>query len=129
MQPVALGHHLDDLLQTFFLNLIFTGRMETFKPTTYLDRRDLYLIRPLVYLTQKTISSLARQENLPEIKIPALWPGNKGRKSVNWWILLWRYFFFTTGLSLHWKKAVFGPDHPLPAEWRREDKMNIMNIV
>lgn len=79
---VALGHHLDDVFQTFFLNLIYSGRMETFKPCTYLDRRDLYLIRPLIYLNQRTISSLARWENLPEIKNFCPLAGETKRKEV-----------------------------------------------
>lgn len=67
---VALGHHLDDVVETFFLNLIFSGKMDTFKPHTYLSRQGIYLIRPLVSLTQRTISSLVCLENLPVIKNP-----------------------------------------------------------
>lgn len=67
---VALGHHLDDVIETFFLNLIFSGKMDTFKPHTYLSRQDLYLIRPLISITQRTVSSLVRLENLPVIKNP-----------------------------------------------------------
>ncbi len=67
---VALGHHLDDALETFFLNLFYSGTMGTFKPHTYLDRRDLYLIRPLICLREKVIVSLVKKENLPSIENP-----------------------------------------------------------
>ncbi len=67
---VALGHHLDDAIQTFMLNLIYTGRMDTFKPVTYLDRADLYQIRPLIQLPEGTLTALARRENLPLVKNP-----------------------------------------------------------
>jgi tRNA 2-thiocytidine biosynthesis protein TtcA len=118
---VALGHHLDDLLQTFFLNLIFTGRMETFKPTTYLDRRDLYLIRPLVYLTQKTISSLARQENLPEIKNPCPMAGETKRQEISELVdfIVARYpFFYDRFITSLEKGGFWSGSSPLPAEWR-----------
>jgi len=67
---VALGHHLDDAIQTFLLNLIYTGKMDTFKPVTYLDRSDLYQIRPLIQLPENTLSSLAAREELPIVKNP-----------------------------------------------------------
>lgn len=67
---VALGHHLDDAIQTFMLNLIYTGQMDTFKPVTYLDRAGLYQVRPLVQLPESTLKALARRENLPVVKNP-----------------------------------------------------------
>ncbi len=67
---VALGHHLDDALATFFLNLFYSGTIATFKPHTYLDRRDLYLIRPLICLEEKAIASLVRRDSLPSIENP-----------------------------------------------------------
>jgi tRNA 2-thiocytidine biosynthesis protein TtcA len=67
---VALGHHLDDALETFFLNLLYSGTIGTFKPHTYLDRRDVYLIRPLISLREKAIASLVKEENLPSIENP-----------------------------------------------------------
>jgi len=79
---VALGHHLDDAVQTFFLNLIFAGKMDTFKPHTYLDRRDLYLIRPLIYLPQRTVSSLVKFEKLPVIKNPCPVAGRTRRAEM-----------------------------------------------
>ncbi|HHX94238.1 MAG TPA: tRNA 2-thiocytidine(32) synthetase TtcA [Clostridia bacterium] len=65
---VALGHHVDDLIETFFLNLCFTGRFATFKPKTYLDRTNLWVIRPLIYLHEQTLSSLAVLEKLPTVE-------------------------------------------------------------
>ena len=50
------------------MNLIFTGRMETFKPVTFLDRTGLTQIRPLVQIPEKTIAALARREGWPVIK-------------------------------------------------------------
>ena len=44
---VALGHHSDDVIETFMLNLFFEGRIGTFSPVTHLTRKELTLIRPL----------------------------------------------------------------------------------
>jgi tRNA 2-thiocytidine biosynthesis protein TtcA len=79
---VALGHHLDDAVETFFLNSIYSGRINTFKPNTYLDRRDLYLVRPLICLPQQVISSLASRENLPVIENPCPVSGGTKRHEM-----------------------------------------------
>lgn len=108
---VALGHHLDDLLQTFFLNLIFTGRMETFKPTTYLDRRAIYLIRPLIYLPQKTLYSLAGQENLPAIKNTCPMAGETKRQEMKELVdcIVSRHPFFYDRFITSLEKSSFWP--------------------
>ena len=119
---VALGHHLDDLLQTFFLNLIFTGRMETFKPTTYLDRRDLYLIRPLVYLPQRTVSSLARQENLPEVENSCPMAGETKRQEMGELVdfMVARYpFFYDRFINSLERGGFWTGTFPPPAKRRR----------
>ncbi|MBE0465843.1 MAG: tRNA 2-thiocytidine biosynthesis protein TtcA, partial [Candidatus Desulforudis sp.] len=67
---VALGHHLDDVIETYFLNLIFAGRMKTFMPSTYLSNTGLTLIRPLVYLPEKVTAGLVETEKLPVIENP-----------------------------------------------------------
>ena len=52
---LALGHHRDDVVETLLLNLFYAGRIATFEPKSYLDRSDLTLIRPLIYLQEKDI--------------------------------------------------------------------------
>lgn len=79
---VALGHHLDDAVQTFLLNLIYTGHLSTFKPVTYLDRTGLYLIRPLIQLPETVLSSLVRRENLPLLKNPCPISGKTKRNEM-----------------------------------------------
>lgn len=79
---VALGHHLNDAVETFFMNFFFTGRLDTFKPHTYLSRRGLYLIRPLIAVNQKTLSSLARLEALPVLNNPCPVAGETKRKEM-----------------------------------------------
>lgn len=65
---VALGHHGDDLIETFLLSMCYEGRLSTFQPKSYLDRTDITLIRPLIYLSEKDIS--AHQNKLPILHNP-----------------------------------------------------------
>jgi tRNA(Ile)-lysidine synthase TilS/MesJ len=62
---VALGHNRDDVIQTFFMSMLYEGRINTFAPVTYLSRRDVTVIRPLVFLPEKYALSVARAQNLP----------------------------------------------------------------
>ena len=62
---VALGHNREDVLETFFLSLLYEGRINTFAPVTYLSRSDITVIRPMVFLPEKYALSVAKQRNLP----------------------------------------------------------------
>ena len=73
---VALGHHSDDLTDTFLLSLFYEGRLSTFSPKSYLDRTGLTLIRPLIFAKEADIVSYAK--DLPVVKSPC--PANKNTK-------------------------------------------------
>lgn len=62
---VALGHHLDDAVQTFYMNLFLGGRIDCFAPVSYLSRRELYLIRPMVFAYERDVARAARSLHLP----------------------------------------------------------------
>ncbi len=64
---VALGHHFDDAVETFMLNLFYEGRIGCFQPVTYLSRVDLRVIRPLLYTPEKEIRAFAAAEGLPVV--------------------------------------------------------------
>ena len=64
---VALGHHLDDALETFLMSLVFEGRLHTFSPRTYLSRADITVIRPMIYVYEKDIISIANKLELPVV--------------------------------------------------------------
>ena len=70
---VALGHHADDLTDTFLLSLFYEGRLSTFAPKSYLDRTGLTLIRPFILMREADIISYAK--DLPVVKSPC--PANK----------------------------------------------------
>ena len=75
---VALGHHLDDALETFMLSLIYEGRINCFSPVTYLDRKDITLIRPLLYTPEIYVSGFTQRYDLPVVK--NLCPADKNTK-------------------------------------------------
>lgn len=65
---VALGHHQDDVIETFLLSLFYEGNIHTFAPTTYLSRKNIVTIRPMIYVTEKEIKGFANKNNLPVMK-------------------------------------------------------------
>ena len=65
---VALGHHLDDAVETFYMNLWREGRIGCFSPVTYLSQRDLTLIRPMLLATEYEVQCAVREEGLPIVK-------------------------------------------------------------
>lgn len=65
---VALGHHFDDAVETFMLSLFYEGRLSCFLPVTYLDRTDLHVIRPMLYMTEREVINFAKRQELPICK-------------------------------------------------------------
>ncbi len=61
---IALGHNQDDVLETFLLNLLYTGSINTFSPVSYMDRTKITLIRPLVYTPEKETKRFIKKNNL-----------------------------------------------------------------
>ncbi len=67
---VALGHHYDDAVETFMLNLFFEGRLGCFSPMSYLSNRKITLIRPMIYAQEKDVLYFTRKRSLPIITSP-----------------------------------------------------------
>ena len=61
---IALGHNQDDVLETFLLNLLYTGSINTFSPVSYMDRSKITLIRPLIYTPEKEIKRYVKKNNV-----------------------------------------------------------------
>ncbi len=79
---VALGHHFDDVVETFMLNLFFEGRLGCFQPVTYLSRMDLRLIRPMIYMPEKDVRYFAAKADLPIMKSTCPADGNTQREEM-----------------------------------------------
>ena len=61
---IALGHNKDDALETFMLNLLYTGSVNTFAPISYMDRSKITLIRPLIYASEKDTRRFVKKNNI-----------------------------------------------------------------
>lgn len=64
---LAYAHHKDDIIETLFMSMLFEGRIHTFSPITYLDRSQVTLIRPLMYIEEGQIAAFARDVELPVV--------------------------------------------------------------
>ena len=83
---IALGHHLDDAAETFMMNLLIESRIGCFAPVTYLSRRDITMIRPLVYVRETAVEQAVERLNLPVIESKC--PANEKTKREDAKILL-----------------------------------------
>ena len=68
LSKLALGHHYDDAVETFLMNLLFEGRIGCFQPVTDLDRTGIVQIRPMLYLHEKTVDNFVKKQELPVIE-------------------------------------------------------------
>lgn len=79
---VAYAHHKDDVIETMMLSLIFEGRFYTFSPKTYLDRMDLNVIRPMLYVSEADVIGFKNKYQLPVCKNPCPVDGKTKREYV-----------------------------------------------
>lgn len=77
---IAYAHHRDDVVETMLMSLIYEGRFHTFSPVTYLDRMDLTLIRPLLFLQEADVIGFRNRYDLPVEKSPCPADGNTKRE-------------------------------------------------
>lgn len=82
IHKVALGHHYDDAVETFFLSLFYEGRLSCFHPVTYLDRMDITQIRPLLYVSEAMVREAAQRLQLPVVHNPCPADGATKRQEV-----------------------------------------------
>ena len=67
---VALGHHKDDALETLMLSISYEGRINCFSPKSYMDKENITLIRPMVYITEQSIKNVVKKYDFPVIQNP-----------------------------------------------------------
>lgn len=70
VNKLALGHHFDDAAETVMLNLFFEARIGCFSPVTYLSRKNLTMIRPLLLTEERDIKTFVKKASLPVMKSP-----------------------------------------------------------
>lgn len=79
---VAYAHHKDDVVETMMMSLIYEGRWHTFSPVTYLDRMELTVIRPLIYMNEADVIGYVNKNNIPVVKSPCPADGYTKREYV-----------------------------------------------
>lgn len=83
---VALGHHKDDAIETLMLTLSYEGRINCFSPKSFMEKNNITLIRPMVYIPEHMIKSTAKKYNFPIITNPC--PADKKTKREDIKILI-----------------------------------------
>jgi len=78
----AFGHHKDDVIETLILSLFYEGRINTFSPVTYLDRKNITLIRPMIYMEEKVIRSFVQKEGIVPVPSGCRIDGETKRQQV-----------------------------------------------
>lgn len=79
---VAYAHHKDDVVETMMMSLIYEGRFHTFRPVTYLDRTQITVIRPLIYMNEADVIGFVHKHNVPVVKSPCPADGHTKRETV-----------------------------------------------
>lgn len=79
---LALGHHYNDAVETFVMNLFNEGRIGCFSPKTYLSKKDIWLIRPMVLTSEKEIFSACRRNGLEVVKSKCPADGHTNREKT-----------------------------------------------
>lgn len=79
---IAYAHHKDDIVETMMMSLIYEGHFYSFPPITHLDRTDLTVIRPLMYVSEADVKGFCRKYQLPVVKSPCPADGYTKRQYV-----------------------------------------------
>lgn len=79
---VAYAHHKDDVVETMLMSLIFEGRFHTFAPVTFLDRTEITVIRPLIYMNEADVIGFVNKHDVPVVKSPCPADGYTKREYV-----------------------------------------------
>lgn len=79
---VALAHHKDDVVETGILSLFYEGRFHSFTPDTWLDRQQLHIIRPFVFVEEKQIREYVNLGSIPVVENTCPMDKTSQRKEV-----------------------------------------------
>lgn len=86
---IALGHNKEDVLETFFMNLLYTGKIHTFSPVSFMDRTKITVIRPLIYTEEKEIKRFIKKAGIEPMKKACPMDRSikkRGNEGINKWL-------------------------------------------
>ena len=113
---IALGHNQDDVLETFLLNLLYTGNIGTFAPMSYMDRTKITLIRPLIYTPEKETKRFIKKNNLSVMPKVCPMDGTSKREDM-------KQLIYTLGKKIPMVRAnLFGAIQRSLPEWNLDKK-------
>lgn len=125
---IALGHNADDILETMLMCLMNEGRFSTFSPVSFMDRTNITLIRPLIYVEEKYLSALCKKYNFPIVHNPCPKDKNSNRSETK--DLIEQLCQKNPGVKQVMLGAIYNPsrnnlwDTSVPEEYRRKDTDN-----
>jgi tRNA(Ile)-lysidine synthase TilS/MesJ len=99
---IALGHNKNDVIETLFMSLFLEGRIHCFSPKTFLSRKKISSIRPLIYVPEKEVIGFARQNNLPIVKNKCFADGNTKREDFK------KFIAEQSHIYDHFEEVIFG---------------------
>ncbi len=79
---MALGHTLDDLIETYLMNIMYAGKPTAFAPVTYLSRTNIHLIRPLALSTAEEVFAYMKEHGIPTVSNPCPADGGDRRPEI-----------------------------------------------
>lgn len=79
---VALGHHKDDAIETFLMSMVYEGRASCFSPKSTMDKQDIMIIRPMIYIEEWMTKKATKEYNYPVIKNPCPADGLTKRQDI-----------------------------------------------
>lgn len=118
LNTLALGHHFDDAVETYFMSLLYEGRISCFKPKTWMSRAGVTQIRPMLYAQEEQIARLAEGLELPIVENPC--PQDRGSRRYEIKKLIEQLSLDYTDV----KSKVFGAMQRLPLDgWAKDETM------
>ena len=119
LNKLALGHHFDDAVETFVMNLLYEGRIGCFQPVTDLDRTGIVQIRPMLYIHEKTIEAFAQRMALPIVQNRCPVDKRTKREEIK------KLVYDLSAKYPDLKERVFGAMQRLPLpEWEPQGRYN-----
>ncbi len=79
---IAYAHHKDDIIETMMMSLIYEGRINSFAPVTHLEKTGLYVIRPMMYVSEAEVIGFKNKYQLPVAKNPCPVDGHTKREYI-----------------------------------------------
>ena len=79
---IAYAHHMDDIIETMFMSLFYEGRFYSFPPVTYFEDVDMYVLRPMMYVSEAEVIGFTNKYNLPTVSNPCPYDGHTKREYI-----------------------------------------------